>query len=147
MNNDIILLEKEDFKIIKVNNLSFKIEFNIENKNLYLPSIINFNLIKLIYDLNPDIYEKVNLNIINNENAIASILIKNFFQDIGLLQKYSYLNITMKKEENKIIFISKSILNEIPIGMPENSELLKIENMISVGTIINDNKVNFDFEI
>ena len=51
-NNGGILLEK-----IKKNN--YQLSMEIENHSLHLLSIVDFDLLKLLYDLNQDIYEKI----------------------------------------------------------------------------------------
>ena len=54
-----ILLEKDGMKFVKLEKNKYNLSYSIENKTINLEPLINFELIKLIYDLNPDIYEKV----------------------------------------------------------------------------------------
>ena len=46
-----ILFEKEGLKFSNVKKNHYKLQFTIENNNIDLSKIIDFNLIKLIYDL------------------------------------------------------------------------------------------------
>ncbi len=62
MEKSTILYDKNDTKIIKLENGNYNLLFSIENKNINLCSIINFELIKLIYELNKDVCENMNLD-------------------------------------------------------------------------------------
>lgn len=141
------LFEKEGFIFTRVKKNQYRTEFCIENNNIILSKIIDFNLIKLIYDLNSDIYEKVQLEILNDNEAVAIILMKNLFEELGLPQKYSYLYIKREIENNKIMFNSQSIQNDHPINIPIDAELIAVENMTSICDIITPHKINFSFNI
>ena len=88
-----ILYSKEGFEFLKVFKNKYSLKFSIENPNIILHKIIDFSLIKLMYDLNADIYEKINLEKINDNEAIMTILMKHLFEDLGLPQKFSHINI------------------------------------------------------
>ena len=51
-----ILLDKNGVKFIKLTDETFNISFTVEN-NLDVRPLINLNLIKLLHDLNPDLFE------------------------------------------------------------------------------------------
>ena len=57
--NQTTLFNKEGFIFSRVKKNQYKLEFAMENNNIIISKIIDFNLIKLMYDLNPDVYEKV----------------------------------------------------------------------------------------
>ena len=61
MDSETILFDKDGFKFIRVRKNHYKLSFNMENNNIIISKIIDFNLINLIYDLNQDVYEKVNI--------------------------------------------------------------------------------------
>mgnify|MGYP003333288924 CR=1 FL=1 len=88
----------------------YKLDFSIQNERIIIANILDFNLIKLIYDLNPDVYEYVNIEKINENEAIATLLMKHFFEDLGLPQKYSYMNMKRITEPN-ISFTSTRQIN------------------------------------
>jgi hypothetical protein len=147
MNNPEILFSKEGFEFAKVLKYKYSLKFYIENPNIILHKIIDFSLIKLIYDLNGDIYEKINFDKINDNEAIMSILIKNLFEDLGLPQKFSYVNIKKYTTENKITFITQSIQSERPKGMPIESEQLPLQIMTCNCDVITPHKILFTFDI
>ena len=142
-----ILLNKEGLQFSRVQEKHYKLTFSMENHNIILANIIDFNLIKLIYDLNVDIYEKVVLDKMNDEEAVATLLIKHFFEDLGLPQRFSFIHIKKFVEENRIIFVSQSIRSYKPEGMPEEAELMAINDLTSVCDIITPHKINFSCNI
>ena len=145
MEDSSVLYEKNDTKIIKLDNGNYNLFFSIENNKMNLDSIINFDLIKLIHDLNKDICEKVNLEKYDEKSAIISVLIKNLFEDLGLSQKYSYLEMTKSVKNSQIIFDLKTI---VPIKKPEwvnnDMELANIKSIKLISDVSNNrHKVNF----
>ena len=102
---------------------------------------------KLIYDLNPDIYIETQLVKINDEEVNLTCILKHFFEDLGLPQKYSHVHMTKKIENNNILFISKSITDSKPTNVPVDSELLAISEMICTCNIESSHKINFLFDI
>ena len=142
-----ILLNKEGLQFSRVQEKHYKLTFSMENHNIILANIIDFNLIKLIYDLNSDIYEKVVLDKMNDEEAVATLLIKHFFEDLGLPQRFSFLHIKKFVEESRITFVSQSIRSHRPEGMPEEAELMAINDLTSVCDIITPHKINFSCNI
>jgi hypothetical protein len=144
MANHNILYTKEDFVFIKNKKNNYSINFKISNNNILLSKIIDFNLFKLIYDLNIDIYEKILLNKINDNEAIIIILMKNLYEDLGLSQCFSYVHITKYEKLDKISFISKSIKGDRPEGIPNEAEQLLIENIICEFNIKNPYEILFN---
>ena len=124
MESSLILYDKNNTKIVKLYNGNYNIFFSIENKNINLSSVINFSLIKLIYDLNQDICEKVNLENQDENNAIITVIIKNMFKDLGLPQKYSCLQIIKSIQNNSVVFdlITKSDIK--PDWIPNDVEIV-----------------------
>ena len=119
----------------------------MENNHIILAKIIDFNLVKLIYDLNSDIYEKVNLNIINDNEAIIVLLMKHLFEELGLPQRFSYLHLKKFIGENTIKFVSQCIKSERPSDMPPDAELMPIQIMTCDCDIITPHKIKFTCNI
>ena len=145
--SEIILFDKEGFKFSRVKKNHYKLLFTIENKNIILSKVIDFNLIKLIYDLNPDVYEKVNVEKINDFEVESTLLMKHLFEDLGLPQKFSYLRMKKTIEGNKILFNSESITNLRPEGIPKDAEQMNIQHLTSECNIITPHKIDFTFYI
>lgn len=139
-----ILLEKDGMKFVKLDKNKYNLSYSIENKTINLEPLINFELIKLIYELNPDIYEKVILNKIDESEANITLLMKHFFNDLGFPQKYSHMNLKKNITEQSINFTGASIFSEKPTYIPSDVELLPIENLNIECVIINPHKINFN---
>ena len=143
----VTLFDKDGFKFSCIKKNHYNLTFTMENNKIVLSKIIDFNLIKLIYDLNPDVYEKVNIETLNNDEVILTLLMKHFFEDLGLPQRYSFIHMKKVDEECKINFIAQSIKSHKPEGMPEDAELMALQNMIAICDIITPHKVNFSFNV
>ncbi len=125
-----IIYEKNDTKIIKKKYGIYNLTFSIENKKMIMASILNFDLIKLIYDLNQDICEKVNLEKYDETTATITVLLKNFGVDLGLPQKYSSLQITRIEQPGYIMFNLATVeLNSKPVWINDDLELADIKSI------------------
>jgi hypothetical protein len=142
-----ILIEKDGMKFTKVDKNKFNLSFSIENKNIHLGSIINFDFIKLIYELNTDIYEKVILQKIDGEEASIILIMKHFFNDLGFPQKYSYMNLKKTIKNDNIYFEGSSNFSEKPAEIPNEVELLPVENLNIECIAVTPHKFNFNFVI
>lgn len=143
MSEQNVLYSKEGFMFVKNLKNNYSLTFQMENNNIILAKIIDFNLVKLIYDLNNDIYEKVNLQILNENEATINLLMKHLFEELGLPQRFSYLHMKKFVTENNIKFISQTIKSERPEGMPDSAELMPIQNMTCSCDIITPHKIKF----
>jgi hypothetical protein len=147
MDSENILFDKDGFRFVCVKKNNYKLEFNMENKNIILSKIIDFSLIKLIYDLNPDVYETVNIQRVNENEAIVTFLMKHLFEDLGLPQRFSHIHMIKSIEERSISFNSYSIKNRRPKDMPEDAELMAIQHLNCTCTIISDHKIDFSVTV
>jgi hypothetical protein len=99
------LMDKSGMKIIKLTNNEYNVSFSIQNNQFILPSIINFDMVKLIFDLNPDIYEKSILKKDTTlENATICSLMKDLYSDLGIPQSYVCMSVKMVKSSDVIRF-------------------------------------------
>ena len=143
-----IIYEKDGFKFEKLKDNAFNLSFNVENSKLNLPSLINFDLVKLIYDLNSDIYISNHLQKIPESNAaIIILLMKQFFEDLGLPQRYSHLYMTQETTDKQIVFSACSIHTGKPIGIPDEAELMPIKYMVITCDIITQHNIDFNCSI
>jgi len=147
MDSEIILFNNDGLKFVKLDKNIYSLQFYIKNNNIYLPNIIDFSLLKLIYELNPDIYEYINTENHKENEKIATILMKHFFEDLGISQRFLLLHIQKIIEPNKITFVSSSIRNFKPDCLPKESELLDIKTMKTICEIENPHKIKFHFNI
>lgn len=146
MQKHIVLIDKNDFKYTKIDTNQFELSFEIINKDIVLPMIINFELINMIYKLNPNIFAYVNITETNEPNindikeVNMSALLKDIFCELGLPQYYSSLNIKRLNTLSGIKFICLST-NEKTM-YPKDSECLPIEQIVIDFVIISNHHVN-----
>ena len=145
--NPKVLFEKDNMKFTKITDKKYCMTFSMENHNIILANAIDINLIKLIYDLNPDVYESVLLEKINDDESVVTLLLRNFFEDLGLPQKYSYLRVKKTFSNNTIIFNSQSIKSDRPTNIPASAERVAMKENIGLCEIITPHKVNFSFTV
>lgn len=147
MDLEAILYEKDGFIFSRIEKNKYTMNFAMENKDIILAKVIDFNLIKLIYDLNGDVYEKVSMESLNENEIIATLLMKHLFEDLGLVQRYSFLHIKRFVEETGILFKGQSIKSYRPIGIPKDAELMAMDDLKIVCHIVNPHKIDFSFTI
>lgn len=82
-----ILLDKNGVKFIKLTDETFNISFTVEN-SLDVRPLINLNLIKLLHDLNPDLFESYNVVNSDEYERHICLLFKDLFADLGIPQYY-----------------------------------------------------------
>ena len=149
------IINKNDIKFIKLSENKFNLSFDLNNTNILLPSIINFDLIQLINKLNPTIFEHMIINNIsdllaNDEEEInVNILLNDIFADLGLPHYYLALNVRkVITDYNQISFNCSSFDNKLDI-YPANVELIPIQKFnIHFDIIQNHNiKINCDIDL
>jgi hypothetical protein len=143
------IYEKDGFKFEKLKENAFNLSFNIENNKLDFKNLINFDLVKLIYDLNKDIYISSYLQKIPDTNAaIITLLMNHFFEDLGLPQRYSHIYMTQEETEKEIIFNACSVHTENkPDGIPSHAELMPLKYMTIRCNMLTPHNVDFNCAI
>ena len=148
-----ILMDKNGMKITKPTNNEYNIAFSIQNNDFILPSIINFDMVKLIFDLNPDIYEKSILKKdISLDNASICSLMKDIYSDLGIPQSYMCMSVEMVKLSDIIKFKCNPLHIDgklVPVefsGIPD-LYLLPIKNMIIDCNILTNHHIQISCKI
>jgi hypothetical protein len=142
------LYSKEDFKFSKIDEFHYNMQTTMENKQYLLANSIDFHWIKMVCDLNPDIYEKSMLEVKNDSEAVLKILLKNLFEDLGLSQKYSHFHIRKTISKNQIEFSADMVQHSsIPEEFPPDVELMSMKRFVCTCSILTPHKVFFDFDV
>lgn len=95
----------------KENNI-FSLEFNAANDHYNVQSMVHFGLYNLLYELNKDVMEKLEIVNQTSANEIDVLYVfKKFNSDIPMKRKYMYLNTVhqVSADGTEIVFTSKSI--------------------------------------
>lgn len=147
MDSPKILVNKDGFLFSLVKKNHYQVKFYIENKHIFVSKIVDFSMVKLIYDLNTDIYEKVDINRLNENEIILTLLITHFFEDLGMSQKFSYIHMKKVVETDRILFNAQSIKSQRPAGMPADSELLSIQGLNCICSILTPHSMAFSVDV
>jgi hypothetical protein len=94
----------------------FTLEYNYNNPNFDILSLININIHNLLYEVNKDIIETIEIYPHPNDSSEHNILYKfrDIGGDLGSLKTYMYVNTKISKRfatnaNTEIIFTSKSV--------------------------------------
>jgi hypothetical protein len=116
------LFHRNSLFFFKEGNNHYKLTFQLSNPNLNFEKLFDFPFIKLVYEINKDIYDHVQIDVIDNHTAIIFTILKQMFEDAGLPQFYMYS--TIHKHVHSANHISFEI---VPIQERPFSQLLSDE--------------------
>ena len=123
----------------------FLLQFNLENTNKNLHDIINLNMYNLLFTLNRDNIEKIEIKKWNSSNEVEVLfLFKPFGKDLGVKPKYMYVKTTANISNDKHVYTSIDI--DYP-NLEEVKNYEKVKNAIST-MIVNfdsDHKININY--
>ena len=107
----------------------FLLQFNLENKNKNLRNIVNINMYSLLYSLNRDNFEKIEIKKwVSPTEVEVLFLFKPFGKELGIKPKYMYIKTIAQVENEKHIYTSSDI--DYP-NLEELSRYEKVKNTIS----------------
>lgn len=128
----------------KVNNM-FLLQLNASNSNINLYDIVNFNIYRVLYELNKDKIEKIEIKkVISHEEIEVLFVFKELSKDIGLKRKYMYLHVKIQDKPNQRKFLSHDIEYE---NMEELKGYERIRNDYSILIVNfeNQHKININY--
>ena len=137
-----IIKEKDGMKFARTTKNKYQMSFSMQNQFIHLPNIIHFDLLKLMYELNSDIYEKTHLEKINEKEAVVTLLMKPFFQDMGLPQRYYHFHVERTETDQMIRFHSQTIHADKPEWISSDVQLVPMKSMTLLCEIINPHKIS-----
>ena len=138
-----VLIDKGEIKLIKKGDNNYNMVVRIENPNINVNTIVNNNLIKLIYDLNLDLFEHIQIEKINDYESNIFILFKDLFNDMGIPQYYCYFNIKHNIEENHFLISSLESVNEF---IKKRIEPVELEYCRVNVTQLNEHQIHFSID-
>jgi hypothetical protein len=123
----------------------FLLQFILENKNKNLHDIININMYSLLFNLNKDNFEKIEIKKWISPNEVEVLfLFKPFGKELGIKQKYMYIKTLAEVKNEKHVYTSFDI--DYP-NIEELSKYEKVKNTIST-MVINfesDFRININY--
>ena len=129
----------------------FLLQFTLENKNKNLHDVININMYSLLFNLNKENFEKIEIKKWISPNEVEVLfLFKPFGKELGIKPKYMYIKTLAEITNEKHVYTSFDI--DYP-NLEELSKYDKVKNTIStmVVNFESDFKINanyiFKFEL
>ena len=121
----------------------FLLQFNIENRNKDLRDIINISMYNLLFNLNKENIEKIEIKKWISPNEVEVLfLFKSFGKELGIKSKYMYINTKVDITKDKHVYTSYDI--DYP-NMEELTSYERVKNTIS--TMVINFESNFKINI
>jgi hypothetical protein len=121
----------------------FLLQFNIETKSTDLHDIINIGVYSLLFNLNKENIEKIEIKKWISQNEVEVLfLFKPFGKDLGIKSKYMYIKTKIDISNDKHVYSSYDI--DYP-NMEELTNYERVKNTIS--TMVINFESNFKINI
>jgi len=139
--------------ISKEQNNKFNSIVNVKNNNINIKNIINHTIINVIYEINKNtIFSDYSccVNEKNPKKITIVLLLKHFFKDFGITQKYVHLDIEFEDEyESKIVVHATTAKNNPKIlnNMFEKCDLVLIDDVKITCNIKTPHDISFESTI
>ena len=138
-----IIHQKNGIVIKLLDKNKYELSFEIENNNIILKKLINFQLMRIIYEVNKDIFDDFSLDIYSDNEADIYLSFKHFFEDLGFQKRYNLLHVNMHNDTNCVIFTANTRYNT-PLkhtNVNVNSTILPIDNLQITCNIVTAHKI------
>jgi hypothetical protein len=138
-----IIHQKNGIVIKLLDKNKYELSFEIENNNIILKKLINFQLMRIIYEVNKDIFDDFSLDIHSDNEADIYLSFKHFFEDLGFQKRYNLLHVNMHNDTNCVIFTANTRYNT-PLKNANanvNSTILPIDNLQITCNIVTAHKI------
>ena len=144
--NIVKICSKYDIHLTKnKENDIFTIQFTSDNLTFSIEKILNLSIYNLMGELNPDIFDRIEIiNKNNDKEADILFCFKQFGQELGISKKYMCINTKINKENNRFTFFSNSIpyKNE---EVEKQYEVVTSEFSDLYIDLLDDHKVNINY--
>ena len=142
-----IICSKKDILLTLNNNTKFyNLDFNT-SCDIDLQKYTNFNIYKLLFELNKDIIESIEIiDLLSDNVANILIILKEFGDTIKIPKNYIYVTINKKYNNNEIIFqsINNNNIDNIKNKIEGCNKTVSEYSVIKISN--NNNKLNFYYE-
>jgi hypothetical protein len=142
------IIDKKDITMERIERNKYTLNFTMENKKIYMKNIINFNIMKILYEVNKDLLVDFKMKLIDDKNGECYFLLKHLFSDFGLPQKYIHLDIEKieDSENNTILFVCKNSTTNT-LNIPKIGEQMSYEAMFFKCKLVNNHCISVENNI
>lgn len=127
----------------------YSLQFDIETPQLYVEKVVDFPMVKMLYELNRDVYEAVHMEQVDEDNARIYLLVKPLFRDAGIPQWYIHIHVHKTVVESqlgqpkRVYFHSRPICGEnTPEVVPKEAKPLPLRENTLECTVLNPHKMS-----
>lgn len=118
------IITKPNFLLTRNEKNNYQVEFIIENKHIYVQNILGFQFIQLMYEVNKNMFETVQLDMIDENEAHLYLLMKPVMKELGVLQRFAALKLNMHAVQHTNTIYFKGV------PYPEYQHLNQCKNAI-----------------
>ncbi len=148
-----IIVQKKDFIFSRLCKNKYRVVTKIENKNINIKKIIDFQITQLIYEINKDFFENIQLDVnYDNTQAYLCIMVRNLFEKFGFKQQCVSLHLTkFSPNESTFIFSGKkdveTIKKYIDPKKGNGFEIIPVEIFQITSQLRGQHSLDFIFDI
>lgn len=104
-----IICSKHNILLSKTHNQNeYILKFKICNNNINVHNFLDWNIYDLLYSLNRDILDDMNITVEENDTRTFTYLFKRFGKELGILQRYLTFNIKkIKLDQKNILYMCR----------------------------------------
>jgi len=138
------IIKKPNFLLTRNKKNQYQIDFVIENKYIHVKNMLNFNLLKFIYEVNKNYFEKVQLDEVNSHEAKLYLLMKPIMKELGILQRFASLHVKMSTDQsNNVYFKGTPCAQYDPIHECKYAIIAPIKEFTITCTLLSPHKFKF----
>ena len=144
--NQLVVCDKNDILLTKKKGTNcFSLHFNVYNPNIIIKNLINPTIYEVIYKLNKDVVERIEISDMAMDSNCFDVLfvLKRFGSELGIAQKYMFLKTTRETDEKQIRLLSKSVPYSKTVP---NCETAVCDYANLIVNIVSENEVNINYE-
>jgi len=137
---------EETVQITKQGDNELKITFHIENHELDLTELMNFNLFDILFKINKDICESYRLDVRNECEARLQLVLKHILKDLGVPQMWGNVIIVRENLGDMVVLTVANVpISETVIS--EEYELIPVKNITIYCGVKDPHKIDICVDI
>lgn len=136
----------ETVQITKQGDNDLKITFHIENHEVDLTELMNFNLFDILFKINKDICESYRLDVRNECEARLQLVLKHILKDLGIPQMWGNVIIVRENLGDMVVLTVANVpISETVVS--EEYELIPVKNITVYCGVKNPHKIDICVDI
>lgn len=136
----------ETVQITKQGDNDLQIAFHIENHEVDLTELINFNLFDILFKINKDICESYRLDVRNDREARLELVLKHILADLGVPQMWGDVIIMRENLGDMVVLtVANAPISETVVR--EDYKLISVKHVTVYCDIKTPHKINIRVDV